>query len=310
MSENNVINRTQAQNVEYSPGSTSTVGLAESHYYQSLTLLVDYDVTPGTSATPAENGILDLIEDIEIRINGEKSPKSLSLFSQHVANWYRDAAQPIADPVDWGSTSAQSGTVQADVNFLVAPKMFASLLPSFRFSNLDLRIKWANESDIADPISSLSASLSVESRERLRSSINGGTPVETGFFKENERRYSLDATGVNTVELPVGNRYHSVLIQVIEDGSPDNELIENVKIVENGVETHFDTTFSQLRASNFQDYNLESLADGVAVLNYGLRADLDDVIDTAGMDQFDIELDTDGESPTNAEVRVVTRELV
>lgn len=310
MSENNTIERTQYADLEYKPGGTTTKSLARSHYYEDIGLLLDFEVTPGGGAEPVDNGILDLIEDIEVRINGEKSVKSLSLPMNHDLNWYRDASRPIADDVDWTDETAQSGTIQTDVNFLAAPGLYVSMLPSFRYSTLDLRIKWAPESEVATAIESLSATVDVESRERLRSSVNGGSPIDTGFFKENERRFTLDATGTNTIELPIGNRYHSIAVQVLDDGTPDEDLIDGVKVVENGVETHVDTTFSFLRANNYQDYNLEALADGFAVINYALRADLDDVIDTSGMDQFELELDTGGDVPNDAEVRVVTRELV
>ena len=311
MSQNNKIQRTQFENVDFEPGGSESLSLARSHYYQDIGLLIDYEVTPGAGAEPVDNGILDLIEDIEVRINGEKSVKSLGLATNHNLNWYRDASEPFADEVDWDDETEQTGTVQTDVNFLAAPGLYASLLPSFRYSTLDLRIKWANESDVATEIDELSATMTVESRERLRSTVNNGRPIDTGFFKENERRFQLNATGTNTLELPIGNRYHSIAVQILdENGEPTEDLVNGFKVVENGVETHADTTFSHLRADNFQDYNLERLADGFAIFNYGLRADLDDVVDSSGMDQFELKLNTDGQAPNGAEVRVVTRELV
>ena len=313
----NTLERTH-ETIDFEPGSTVTIDLPRSHFYERLNLLADYDVTVSTAGSQKNAGILDLIEDISVTFDGSQTIKSTSLAMSHYVDWYQYQTRPEFDAVDWGTAADYTGNLQTFVDFLSYPGQYGGMLPSFQFSDLTLSVKWSTIDQITDADATINdASIEVQSRERKRRSVpTKKRPMDKILdslhgFKEVERRRSIDVSGTTTVELPRGNAYYAVPIQVFDGGSPSNDLVEQVTIEENGVSTHKDSSFSLLRAEDKNQYGIEDRPDGFTYLNYGLHGDLSDIVPTANMDDFALQLDTDGTAPTDpAEVRVVTQEIV
>jgi len=305
--------------LDYSAGDTTTLSLPRSHYYERLNLLADWDVTVNTADTPQNgNGILDLIDRIEVEFDGDTTAKSTDFAMSHFLDTYNYGTRPVYDSVDLSTASQQTGQIQSFVDFTLAPGTYGTMLPSFTMSDLVLKVKWATSSDIADDVSVNDASVQVQSRERRKSSVPNPPSTTTqdivnglNGFKERQRNIPLTYDGNKSVELPQGNVYYAVAVQVLDGDTPSNTLVEDVEILENGVSTHKESTFDLLRSQDKQQYGLESLLPGFCVLNYGIRGDTDDVVSTKGMDAFELHLDTDGTTPTDpAEARVVTQEIV
>jgi hypothetical protein len=314
---NNQLIRTH-ETVSYDAGSTQTIDLPRSHFYERLNLVMDWDVTVNTAGTPQNGaGILDLIEDISVKFNGNKTPKSTGLALSHFIDWYQYGTRPVYDAVDLSTASQQTGQVQTFVDFLVHPGQYGAMLPSFEFSDLTLSIKWADASAIADDVSVNDATVAIESTERKKRSVpTKNRPLSAildalSGFKETERTRPLTVQGETTIELPRGNTYYAVPMLVLDNDAPSNSLVEDVVVEEDGVSTHKDTTFDLLRANDKEQYGIEDRPDGFAYLNYGIHGNLDDTVPTRNMDAFELTVDTGSTTPTDpAEVRYVTQELV
>jgi hypothetical protein len=305
--------------IEYEPGATKEIDLPRSHFYERLNLVADYEVTSDGSDGKAGNGILDLIDRVEVQFDGSSTLKSTDFATSHFIDQYDYGTRPLYTPFDHTSASTQTGKLQTFVDFILAPGQYGALLPSFIFSDLTLSIKWGTPSSVGSDVTSVdSATVAVESKERRKNTVANPPQVTTSDitesllgFKERQRTVPIDYDGEHTIDLPRGNTYYGVGVQVLDGDAPDNDLIEGVKIVENGVETHKSTTFDLARAKDKQEYGVESRPDGFVMLDYGIRGDTDDVVSTTGMDDFELLLDTDGTTPTDpAEARVVTREIV
>jgi len=314
---NNTLTRTH-ETIDFEAGTTKTVDLPRSHFYERLNLLVDWDVTVNTAGT-GENGagILDLVEDISVKFNGNKTPKSTGLATSHYVDWYQYGTRPVFDDIDLATASQQTGQIGTYVDFLIHPGKYGAMLPSFQFSDLTLSVKWATDSAIADDVTINDASVAVESRERKKRSVPTSSRSLQQIvdallgFKETERTKQVDVTGENTIKLPRGNSYYAVPLLVFDGDSPSNTLVENILVEEDGVSTHTDTTFDLARARDKEEYGIENRPTGFAYLNYGVHGDLNDVVSTRDMDAFELTVDTDGTAPTSpAEVRYVTQEIV
>lgn len=313
---NNQLIRTH-ETVQYDPGSTTTIDLPRSHFYERLNLVMDWEVTTGTAAAQNGAGILDLIDDISVKFNGNKTPKSTGLAMSHFIDWYQYGTRPVYDAIDYSTASTQTGKVQTFVDFLVHPGQYGAMLPSFEFSDLTLSIKWATAADVGDDLTVDSASVAVESTERKKKSVpTPNRPLSAildalSGFKETERAKPLSVSGETSIDLPKGNTYYGIPVLVIDNDSPSNTLVEDVVVEEDGVSTHKDTTFDLLRAQDKQQYGIEDRPTGFAYVNYGIHGNLDDTVQTADMDAFEMTVDTGQTSPTSpAEVRYVTQELV
>lgn len=305
--------------IDYEAGATKEIDLPRSHYYERLNLVADWTVTSDGTDGQAGNGILDLIDRVEVQFNGSSTLKSTDFALSHFADWYDYGTRPLYDAVDHTSATQQSGTMQTFVDFLLHPGQYGALLPSFAFSDLTLKVKWGTAASVGSDITSVdSASVAVQSKERRKQTVANPPKVTTSDivdnllgYKERQRTVPIDYDGVHTIDLPRGNTYYGIGVQVLDADAPDNDLIGPVEVVENGVETHKSTTFSLARAKDKQEYHVEAQPGGFVMLDYGRRGDTDDVISTSGMDDFELKLDTDGTAPTDpAEARVVTREIV
>lgn len=309
--------RRELGTVDYESGQVSEIELPRSHYYEKLGLLLDYDVTVGTGGSQNENGILELIDRIEVVLNGNQTLKSTSLALSHFIDRYQYAVSPALDRVDFGSATNQTGNAQTYVDFAVAPGDKSAMVPSFKTSDFVLRIKWGTASDVGDDTTVNSASLKVQSRERVRGAVANGSEQEKRVlrnlmaFKERERRQTLDTAGVSTVELPRGNVYYAVPLQVIDGDSPSNTLVDNFEVAEDGVDIHRAVDFDHAQVVDAQDYNISGPTDGFTYVNFGHRGNLNDVVDSSQMDAFEVDVDTAGVAPTApSHVRTVTQEII
>lgn len=314
----NTLERTHGT-INYDAGSTVTIDLPRSHFYERLNLLADIDATiDDTTVSGAKQaGVLDLIEDITVRFDGSQTIKSTSFAMSHYIDWYQYQTRPTFQDLDYTTAGGQTARMGTFIDFLVSPGQYGAMLPSFQFSDLTLSIKWGTADDVSDGITINDATVQVESNERKRRSVpTKSKPMKQILdrlhgFKETERRRSIDVSGETSITLPRGNAYYSVPIQIFDNGAPSNDLVEGLTIEENGVSTHLDTTYSLARALDKQEYGIEERPDGFVYLNYGVHGDLSDVVSTAQMDDFELTIDTGGTAPTApAEARVVTQEIV
>lgn len=305
--------------LNYEAGETKELDLPRSHYFERLNLVANWTATIGTGGAQSGNGILDLIDRVEVQFNGDSTVKSTDFALSHFLDQYRYSTQPLADRVDYASATQQSGQLQTFVDFLLGARQYGALLPSFGMSDLTLKVKWATASNVGADVTVDSASIDVQSRERKKGTVAAGNPnLSTDDvvdrlqgFKERQRTVPLDYDGVHTVKLPKGNIMYAIGVQILDNDAPSETLIENVEVLENGVGTHKASTVDLLRAQDKQQYGIEQTAPGFFILNYGQNGDTDDVVSTAEMDSYELKLDTDGTVPTDpAEARIVTQEIV
>lgn len=309
--------------IPFEAGTTKSIDLSKSHFYERLNLLASYEVESDGTDGKSGNGILDLIEDITVEFNGSNTLKSTSLSLSHFIDWYQYGTRPAFDPVDHTQDdvtngTTQSGQLQTFVDFLIHPGKYGALLPSYAFSDLTLEVKWGTASDVGSDIATIvDASIDVQSKERKKQTVvpKGVSQADVAKklqgFKEREVRKPLNVEGETEIDLTIGNVYYGIPFQVLDGDAPSNDLVSNVTVEEDGVETHRQTTFDLLRASDQQQYGVESQPTGFAYVNYGIHGDTDDVVASRGMDSFKLKVDTDGVAPTApAEVRMVTQEIV
>lgn len=306
------LERDQAE-ISYDAGSTVKVDLPREHFYERLNLVTEYDVTTGTAAAQNGNGILDLIENVKVEYNGDKTPKSSSFAMSHFIDQYEYGSKPLLDPVDYSVASTQTGRMQSFVQFLTEPRAYGAMLPSFLFSGLTLEVKWANASDVGDDVTVNDATVKVESRERKRSSLPKSRlkkVLDNGVvFKETELRRSIDREGTVPIDLPQGNVYHSMPVQIHDAGLPNDDLISSYEVTENSVDTHKAKSFDLQQADDYQRYSVDELAPGFAFVGYAEGNATADAVDTRGMDSYKLKLESN--APTDpAEARLVTREII
>lgn len=303
--------------LQYDPGRTTKLSLPREHWYEYLNLVMEIDADVDSSVSPTRTGMgeLDLIENVKVEYNGSHTPKSTSFATSHLVDYYEYGSRPVYEQFDLSTTSTQTARAQTFVQFLMAPRNMATPLPSFRFSTLDLEIKWADESAITengDGLTINNAECRVQTRERKRSAVPKEKQALRNLmvFKEKEVLKEISSTGETQIDLPTGNVYHSVPTLVLDNGSPTDSLIEQIEIVENGVDTHKAKDWDLQQDEDYAQYAIEEPETGFAFPGYAVGAEIDDVVDSSGMDSYHYVLDTGDNSPTDAHARLTTRELI
>lgn len=314
--------RRELGELSYESGQVSELEIPRSHYFERLGLLLDYEVESDGTDGASENSILELIDRVEVVLNGNQTLKSTSFALSHFVDWYQYATRPVHDAVDHTQDdvtagSTQTGQLQTFVDFAVAPGDKSAMLPSFKLSDAVLRIKWGTAADVGSDISVIDATVNVQSKERLRASVadtqNREQQVLNNLmaFKERERRKTLDTAGMTAIKMPRGNVYYATPFQVIDGDAPSDTLVDSFEVVEDGVETHRAVDFGHAKAQDKQEYNLEGIQDGFAYVNFGHRGNLSDVLSTANMDSFELQVDTDGTAPSGtSHVRTLSQEII
>ncbi len=305
--------------VDHADGD-ATIDLPRSHYFQRLAVLVDYDITVNTADTPKNRaGVLELLQDMEVTINGNQTVKKTDLEMSHLIDQFQYGTRPVFDPLDLSSATQQTGQVATFIDFLITPDDVSAMLPAFETSDFVLELSWGDASDVADDVTINSATATVTSQERLRKSVARSRNKEERIlsnlmvYKERQRRKTLDTAGETPIELPRGNVYYATPFRVYDGGSPDDQLVDRFSIEEDGVETHKDLTFDSARARDVVEYGFDQsdLPTGFVYPNFGLKGNLDDVVATQGMDSFELAADTGPTAPSSpAEIELVTQEII
>lgn len=299
------------------------IDLPRSHYYERLAILLDWDITvDSTSAAQNRSGILEAIQDISVTLNGNQTVKKVDLEMSHLIDQFQYGTQPVRDQIDYSTASQQTGQVATFVDFLIRPGDLSAMLPAFETSDFTLELSAGDVADLDSTGSNLTINaldVTVTSRERLRKSVARSREKEERIlsnlmvYKERQKAKNLDSTGVTPIELPRGNVYYAAPFRVYDDSSPDNALVDRFSVVEDGVETHKDISFDAARNRDVVEYGfaVDDLPSGFVYPNFGLKGDLDDVVATAGMDSWELQVDTDSTAPTgDASVELVTQELI
>lgn len=304
--------------VDYADGD-ATVELPRSHYFERLAVLVDYTVTTGTAAAKNRSGVLELLQNMSVTLNGNQTVKSTDLEMSHLIDQFQYGTRPVADEVDYSTAATQSGQVATFIDFTIRPGDLSAMIPAFETSDFTLDLSWGDAGDVGDDVTIDSATATITSKERLRKSVAQSRNKEERIlsnlmvYKERQRRKTLDTQGETPFELPRGNVYYATPFRVYDGDAPDNALVDRFSVVEDGVETHKDVAFDSARARDVVEYGFDktALPDGFVYPNFGLKGDLDDVIATQGMDSFELQVDTGSTSPTApAEVELVTQEII
>jgi hypothetical protein len=311
MAENNQLT-TPIGKLDYEAGETKELRIPRSHYLQHLNILVDWDVTVNTADTPqVENGILELVDSVELVYDGSTTLKNTSMATSHFLDWYQRGTRPVFDGLDLSTASQQTGTLQTYVDAKVHPDVITGLFPAFATSDFRLRVKWGTDASIADDVTVNDATMRVEAARRRRDTVKEGYINQYKAYKEVETTTPITQSGKTVIELPRGNRYYGLAVQVLDGGDPDEDLVDSVALEEEGTITHRESTFDAVKAQDKLDYGLETLAPAFGVLNYGIDGSLTDTVDSSMLDQYELTVDTDGVVPTDpAKVKVMRMEVV
>ena len=116
-----------------------------------------------------------------------------------------------------------------------------------------------------------------------------------------------------TVDLPVGDLYRRLYIKctrLTNDVDLVDDIINRIQVKSDGFFVHFDRiSWRQIRDANKQQYSLETLPAGYAVIDFCEDGDPKGLIDTHGASSFQVIMDVTFTGGANPKIRVIPETL-
>lgn len=285
--------------------STQNLDLPREHLYNRLFLRLDFPTS--SSANYVANTEDLAITKIEIIANGQLVIKSYSFLDLVNLTKYQNAVTAV-DKSALAADKVAKWT-SAIIDFSLTRKDLATLLPSYKFSSLQLKVSydafgtWGGDAAIP-PV------LTVMSRELLYT----GDVKDTLFAinKEVTIGKSAAATGYTEFDLPIGNIYRR--IYCYQQGgataaTAQNDTTTDMEVVQDGVIYHKKITFLMNQVKDKMEYHLETKVTGVSMLGLDSTGDGGALVDSAAFSSWKLRLNVP--SVANAVVlRVIPQELI
>ena len=289
-------------NIEFSANKKETMNLPRAHFLKRLIMHLKVNVDNATGVY-TQDDILNLVKRIRVVADGSKIIKNIDM----VSSYDMDKFQYGTAPLKVLSTSDGSAIIQEAVTYIdfeLDEDEIMSYLPAFAVNSLVLEIDWADTSDIASSGVTLnSASISVSVEELRREDLEDSQELLESLvvFREIVKEVSITSTGELPIEVETGDRvYSGFYVRGVNNASRDNDFIENYSVEKDGT-TEISMDFDTSRAQDKQEYSLESIDDGVTMVDFegGLSADVS---------ELKLKLNTTG-TLTNAKAFVVVQEI-
>lgn len=283
---------------------TQTFPLPREHLYNRL-LLRSVMPTSTTSNYVASGEDL-MVERIEIIANGQLVLKSFSWVDARVLNIYTNA---IAEVDKTGVTAAKTaGFGSILIDFSLSRKDLTTLLPSFKFTSLDLKLTFAANATYGGDIAA-NPYVDIWSREYLYTKEFEG--IDFAFNKETTISTSPSATGYATIDLPIGNVYRRILF--VQNGGASaaylNTTCTDIELVQDGVIYHKKTTFLLNQAKDKQEFHLETKVTGYTMLGFDADGEGSATVDSAPFASWKLRANVTSVAQT-VTLRVIPQELI
>ncbi|MBN1175494.1 hypothetical protein JXA48_02525 [Candidatus Woesearchaeota archaeon] len=296
--------------LSYSANGKSTLEIPKDSFLKKLTCRIRGQCDSGSVVSRSENNPTELIKRMEIVANGKDTIKSVSFANSYIMDKYQSGTTPekVQTPAS-ASQSNQSFSATTYIDFDLDRDELDTLLPAQELNTLQLVITWGQATDV-DSGTGFNidwAYLDVTVEEEGNPEEMGLEAQNMGVIKEFEIVQDVTASGVQTIKLPLGNVYQKIFLKVVDNGVQSNTLCTDFEVLLNGLQTVRKERFDMSRADDKTEYGLESVENGVTMIDFDLGGS--EPIDTGEASSFELKINC-GTPTGTANISVVTQELI
>ena len=301
----------QVARLTHSDNALLSSDIPKEHLYATLFLRVSGILTVTAAITLRENNILNLIKNIQIKMEGAVTLKNFSGVNAFLAAKYEDMTQPVLSaPATADGANAFNAVIP--ISFALPPSYsqqnrFSTLMDSSLFKSLQILITTGDADDI---FSAGTATLSSVVYEIQSSELTGITNriVDSNFESQQDKNFTSASTNLEH-EMPVdGSLYRRFGIRVNDNGAQSDAMLNRIKLKANGTNILVDLAWDELLDINKRVYRQESLSTGYAILNLDERFLGAEMINTKKLSSLTLVYDVD--ASTAGIIEVVPSTLV
>ena len=268
----------------------------------------------GAGGNAVQDNPLSLIENIRIEAPG-RTFKNFDPRMMHFINHLELGAIPKI--IGQLSGAVADGTYAQEVNMMIPFESIRSLLPettvlnSNSHSSITVIVKWKDDNDIVDANNTLSlVNIEVMSYEREPKSSEDQTLKRPELL---DSQLIQTVAAVNTalqVDLIEDTKIKSILLMAIKAGVRDDGLINNVRVIgDNDGRVLRNLPFAEIQSQNKEDFGIETLQTGIALIEFDPDGDLAELLDTIDLNNPKLEFDVDAPSGVT-QIYVLQRQLI
>jgi hypothetical protein len=287
-----------------SASTVSTLQLPREHLYNRIFFrVVCATSTTNNYVAGAQRLAMDRIELIA---NGQLVIKSYSGADLCKLTEYVNAIAAVDETATTAAKTAGFGSAIMDLS--LTRKDVSCLLPSFKFTSLDLKVSWPALATTGGDAGLIT--VNVASREVLYTDEWRNAPL--GINKETTISQPFAATGFGEINLPIGNVYRRVAM-FCEGGATgtgaQNDTVTDIEVIQDGVITHKKWTFLEVQAKDKAEYHLETKIGGMCMLGFDATGDGSALVDSAPFGSWKVRVNVP--SVANAvTVRLIPQEII
>ncbi len=230
------------------------------------------------------------VESIDVVGNGKEVIKSFSGANLKCLNDY-DFGTPLEYTAPGLTQAAHPFSVYYFINFadVASKKKADTYLRTEDYNSVELRVKLGGDLDMFV----MGSSVAVWSALKVEVVLREATGLQGPLTINKEHTTTKEITSSSNsfrVELNTGNRIRRIFIIATDDGDPQNDIINNIKI-HSGSHVFVDEPGWSTRQKNKVDYKLVALEDGVYMVDFITDGHKTESLPTLGMNNLFLECD-------------------
>jgi hypothetical protein len=281
------------------------------HLYARLWIRISGNLVVSSTATLQENGILNLVKNIQIKAGGAFIPKNMSGVLAYLRAKYEGRVAPtLSQPAVGVATNAFNASIPID--FILPPDYgrndrYSTMFDSDIYKTLQIIL---NVGDVDDVIASGAATLTSLTYAIHTDEIANIINRFPDFNIENQQDKNFtSASSALEHDLPLGNLYRSFAIRAVDNGSQSDTVLNSIKMKINGNIVPNEITWDELLDINKQDYHIETMETGFAILNLDSRRLFAELEETKHVSTFKLVYDVDAPT-TSGVIEVLPSEII
>jgi hypothetical protein len=298
----------------HSDNDILSADIPREHMYSQLMVRIAGTLTVTADATARENHILNLIKNIQIKGQGAIVPKSLGGVNAYLISKYENRIAPNMSAPS-GYTAAGSPytfNVSVPISFILPPSYgrahrHSTMFDSDPLKTLQILITTGDVDDIISAgTATVAATYSIHTRE-----ITGIVERLVSLNQESEQSKGFASASTNLEhDMPLGNLYRRFAIRVLDNGVQSDTLLNSIKLKANGTNILADITWDQLLDINKEDYHIETMTTGFAILDLDDRKLFAEMVPSQNLSSLKLVYDVDAPASNNGLIEVVPSEII
>lgn len=301
-----------ASSLGHSDNDILSADIPREHMFATIWIRIAGTLTVTAAVTLQENGILNLIKNIQIKAEGAITPKNMNgVLAYLIGKYEYNVAPTLSQPGT--ADGAQTFNASIPISFILPPSYsqqnrYATLFDSDPLKTLQILL---TVGDVDDVISAGSASLTSVSYAIHASELSGikNRQVDLNQESQQDKNFSSASTALEH-DFPLGHLYRRFALRVLNNGAQSDTLLNSLKVQANGTNILADITWDELLDINKQSYQLESLTTGFAILNLDDRSLFAEMIPSRNLSSLKLVYNVDAPSSSTGRIEVVPCEIL